>query len=82
MPGHRVGTRPGRKVLIRTDGAGYSHEFLAWLTAQRLSYSIGFGLPDDIAERLQLIPKQVWAPAYDADGQVRPGAWAPKSPAS
>ena len=75
LPGHRTGTRPGRKVLIRTDGAGFSHAFLAWLTAQRLSYSIGFGLPDDIADRLKLIPEQVWAPAYDADGAVRPGAW-------
>jgi hypothetical protein len=75
LPGHRAGTRPGRKVLVRADGAGSSHAFLAWLTGQRLSYSIGFGLPDDIAERLSLIPGQVWAPAYDADGQVRPGAW-------
>jgi len=75
LPGHRSGTRPGRKVLIRTDGAGFSHAFLSWLTTQRLSYSIGFGLPDDIADRLQLIPEHVWAPAYDADGQVRPGAW-------
>ena len=75
LPGHRVGTRAGRKVFIRTDGAGYSHAFLTWLTGQRLSYSIGFGLPDDIAYRLPVIPDEVWAPAYDADGQVRPGAW-------
>lgn len=75
LPGHRAGTRPGRRVLIRTDGAGGSHAFLAWLTGQRLSYSIGFGLPDDIADRLTVIPDEVWAPAYDADGQVRPGAW-------
>jgi len=75
LPGHRVGTRPGRKVLVRTDGAGGSHAFLDWLTGQRLSYSIGFALPDDIAERLTLIPKTVWAPAYDADREVRPGAW-------
>ncbi len=75
LPGHRSGTRAGRKVLIRTDGAGFSHAFLAWLSAQRLSYSVGFGLPDDIADRLTLIPEKVWAPAYDADGEVRPGAW-------
>lgn len=37
LPGHRVGTRPGRKVLIRSDGAGGSHAFLDWLTGQRLS---------------------------------------------
>jgi hypothetical protein len=72
---HRSGTRPGRRVLIRTDAAGGTHAFLDWLTARRLSYSIGFGLPEDIAERLRLIPESVWAPAYDADGQVRKGAW-------
>jgi hypothetical protein len=28
LPAHRPGTRPGRRVLIRTDGAGASHKFL------------------------------------------------------
>jgi hypothetical protein len=46
LPGHGPGTRPGRKILIRTDGAGASHKFLDWCHGQRLSYSIGFGLPD------------------------------------
>ena len=45
LPGHQVGTRPGQKVLIRTDGAGYSHAFLAWLTGQRLSYAPRGGTP-------------------------------------
>jgi hypothetical protein len=75
LPGHRPGTRPGRKVLVRADGAGGTHGFLAWLTGQRLSYSVGFNLPDDIAERLSLIPEHVWAPAIDADSEVRDGAW-------
>ncbi len=34
-------SRPGRRVLIRTDGAGCTREFLAWLHARGLSYSIG-----------------------------------------
>ncbi len=42
LPGFRCGTRPGRKVLVRTDAAGCTHATLAWLHAQRLSYSIGF----------------------------------------
>ena len=46
LPGHRPGTRPGRKVLIRTDAAGATHAFLDWLTERRLSYSIGFTLGD------------------------------------
>jgi hypothetical protein len=75
LPGHRPGTRPGRRVLVRADAAGGTHGFLAWLTGQRLSYSVGFGLPDDIADRLTLIPDHVWTPAIDADGEIRDGAW-------
>jgi hypothetical protein len=75
LPSHRPGTRPGRKVLVRVDGAGSTHKFLSWLTGQRLSYSVGFALPDNTAELLNLIPDQVWAPAYDAHDQVRNGAW-------
>jgi hypothetical protein len=75
LPGHRPGVRPGRRVLIRTDAAGATHEFVNWLVSQRLSYSLGFTLPADLGEKLTLIPEQVWAPAYDADGHVRDGAW-------
>jgi Transposase DDE domain group 1 len=75
LPGHRPGHRPGRKVLIRTDGAGASHAFLTWMHAQRLSYSIGFGLPDNTPQLLQTIPADVWEPAYDAHDQIRDGAW-------
>ncbi len=75
LPGHRPGTRPGRRVLIRTDAAGCTHQVLDWLASQRLSYSLGFTLPDDTEALLRRIPAQVWAPAYDADGQIRDGAW-------
>jgi hypothetical protein len=75
LPSHRRGTRPGRKVLVRVDGAGSTHKFLNWLSGQRLSYSVGFALPDNTRELLALIPEQVWAPAYDAHDQVRDGAW-------
>jgi Transposase DDE domain group 1 len=75
LPGER---RPGKNVLVRIDGAGGTHELIAWLTRRRLSYSVGFSLPGDLAsiqQRLAAIPEQAWEPAYDADGQVRPGAW-------
>ena len=62
-------------MLIRADAAGCTHEFLDWVVSQRLSYSVGFTLPDDFADKLDLIPDTVWTPAYDADGQVRDGAW-------
>ena len=75
LPGHRPGARPGRRVLIRTDGAGASHEFLNWLHRRRLSYSIGFSLPENTAELLKRIPAEVWTPAHDAGDEIRDGAW-------
>jgi Transposase DDE domain group 1 len=75
LPG---GRRPGKNVLIRIDGAGGTHELLAWLTRRRLSYSVGFSLPGDLAsiqQTLAAIPDGAWAPAYDADRQIRPGAF-------
>jgi hypothetical protein len=75
LPSHRPGTRPGRRVLVRADAAGCTHEFLDWLVGQRLSYSVGFSLPTDFEHVLAKIPKQVWTPAYDGDGEPRDGAW-------
>jgi Transposase DDE domain group 1 len=72
---NQQGHRSGRSVLIRVDGAGSTHELLDWLTARRLSYSVGFGLPEHTPELLAKIPTSAWSPALDADGQVRDGAW-------
>ncbi|SDZ01329.1 Transposase DDE domain-containing protein [Geodermatophilus africanus] len=75
LPG---GHARGKKVPIRIDGAGGTHELLAWLTRRRLSYSVGFSLPGDLAsiqKKLASIPADAWTPAYDADRQARPGAF-------
>lgn len=75
LPGHRAGHRPGRKVLIRVDGAGATHELLDWLHTQRLSYSVGFGLTQQLVDELAALPVTDWQSAYNADGEPRPGAW-------
>jgi hypothetical protein len=62
-------------VLIRTDGAGGTHEFVRWLTDQGLSYSVGFGLYESTAAAIDALPQQAWTPAYDSDGRQRDGAW-------
>jgi hypothetical protein len=75
LPG---GHARGKRVLVRVDGAGGTHELLAWLTRRRLSYSVGFTLPgtlEAIQQKLATIPDEAWQPAYNADGQVREGAW-------
>jgi hypothetical protein len=66
-----------RRVLIRADSGGGTHEFLAWLAkpGRRLAYSVGFTITQDIADAILAVPARAWTPAYDADGLVRPGAW-------
>ena len=71
LPGHR----PGRKVLVRVDGAGATHAYLHWLTGQRLAYSVGFTLPENTIDLLAKIPTRAWTPAYDANDELRDGAW-------
>lgn len=70
-----TGTRPGKKVLVRTDGAGASHAFMSWLHNQRVSYSIGFGLTDAMVTALSEVPESAWSAAIDAENKVRDGAW-------
>lgn len=74
LPFH-TGGRVGRKVLVRIDGAGATHDVVDYLVARGLSYSIGFTLPSDTAELLKLIPDAAWTEAYDSNGRVRDGAW-------
>ena len=58
-------TGPGRRTSSWT---GWS--------AQRLSYSVGFTLPDDFAQTPGSRSRtRRGRPAYDGDGQVRDGAW-------
>jgi hypothetical protein len=66
-----------RRVLIRTDSGGGTHDFLNWLAhpGRRLHYSAGMTISDDIADAILALPDRIWEPAYDAGGQVRPGAW-------
>lgn len=75
LPSHQPGRRAGRSVLVRTDGAGCTHEYVSWLVGQRVQYSVGFTLPTDFETTLKQIPATAWSEAYDADGQIREGAF-------
>jgi hypothetical protein len=80
LPGHRPGTRAGRKVLVRTDGAGSSHEFLNWLTGQRLSDSVGFALPADVAATWTTCPPRDGARPATPTVTPATGRGSPTSP--
>lgn len=69
--------RRGRRTLIRTDSAGGTHDFVAWL-AQRgrwLSYSVGMVITEQVHQRVLQVPASAWTPAVEADGEIRDGAW-------
>jgi hypothetical protein len=69
--------RARRRVLIRTDSGGGTHDFLKWVTSpsRRLHYSAGMTITEDMHQAILALPGRVWEPAYDAGGEVRPGAW-------
>ncbi len=66
-----------RKVLVRADSGGGTHEFLHWLTSRsrRLHYSVGMTITEATQAAIGKVPAAAWTPAYDGDGQVREGAW-------
>jgi hypothetical protein len=66
-----------RRVLVRADSGGGTHEFLKWLTAKsrRLHYSVGMVITEAMQDAIGKVPADGWTPAYDGDGQVREGAW-------
>jgi len=66
-----------RKLLIRADGAGASHELLDWLTAldakrgRSVEYSVGYAVTDKVRDAIARVPKKAWQPAITAQGEPR-----------
>ncbi|MGV9281818.1 IS1380 family transposase, partial [Streptomyces sp. NPDC003730] len=69
--------RRGRRTLIRTDSAGGTHDFVAWLARRGrwLSYSVGMVITEQVHQHVLKVPASAWTPAVEADGEVRDGAW-------
>ncbi|MFI1967486.1 IS1380 family transposase [Streptomyces pathocidini] len=69
--------RRGRRTLIRTDSAGGTHDFLAWL-AQRgrwLSYPVGMVITEQVHQHVLKVPASAWTAAVETGGEIRDGAW-------
>ncbi len=63
-----------KPILVRVDGAGFSHALIDHLAAAGLDYSVGFPTTAAVREAIGIIPAFVWRPAITADGGVRDGA--------
>jgi hypothetical protein len=71
--------RHGVPILVRTDGAGCSKEFLAHVRSLRdqgvqTDFSVGFTMTEPVKTAIDALPAWTWTPAIEADGQVRDGA--------
>lgn len=66
----------GEKILVRTDSAGSSREFLPHLDSLGIQFSTSYSLPV-IKERFirWIDEKKYWEPALTADGDQRDDAW-------
>jgi hypothetical protein len=63
-----------KRILVRTDGAGFSHTFCDHLVEQGLEYSVGFAVTDDVRAAISQVPRWAWNPAVDPGGGLRDGA--------
>lgn len=62
------------RVLVRSDGGGYSHRFFTAVVERGLTFSIGWQAGADVAAAIALSPEAAWTPAYNSDGLPRDGA--------
>ena len=60
-----------KKVLIRADGAGYSHALISALSTQGLGFSVGYPVTEAVRDAIKLVPAWAWTPANNADGGLR-----------
>ncbi|WP_026533336.1 IS1380 family transposase, partial [Arthrobacter sp. H41] len=66
----------GEKVLVRTDSAGASREFLHYLSSLGVQFSVSYPVPVLKAHMVGWInDKKYWQPALDQSGDERTDAW-------
>lgn len=70
-----------RKVLVRLDGAGFSHRLLEHITTgggvkgRRWEFSVGWSCTDREIDAIDRAPKAVWHNAIDQDGALLDDTW-------
>jgi hypothetical protein len=70
-----------RRVLVRLDGAGFSHKLLEHIadgggvTGRRWEFSVGWACTDRELDAIDATPKQVWQLGIDQDGTPLEDTW-------
>jgi hypothetical protein len=68
--------RHGTPVLVRTDDAGCSKDFLTHVRSLRehgvqTEFSVGFTMTEAVKDAIDALPAWAWTPAIEADGTLR-----------
>jgi len=69
----QVPSRFRRKILVRLDGAGASHEFIEHLTRlstarRKVYFTSGFPITDADENAIGQLPGKAWGPTFEQDG--------------
>jgi Transposase DDE domain group 1 len=64
----------GVAMLVRTDSAGASHQFVDALVERGIEFSIGFEMREAVRLAILALPKKAWTEAITADCEIREGA--------
>jgi hypothetical protein len=62
-------------MLVRTDSAGATHDFVDGCRDRNLRFSVGLPVDQRVRDSLLLAQEEDWIPAIETDGSVRDGAW-------
>lgn len=63
------------EVLVRTDSAGATHDFIDGCIDRQLQFSVGLPIDTRVREALCLAQEEDWIAAIEVDGGIRDGAW-------
>ncbi|MCA1681178.1 MAG: IS1380 family transposase, partial [Actinobacteria bacterium] len=58
-------------ILVRADGAGSTHELVAYCRDADIRFSVGFDLSEAVREAIAELPEAAWQKAIHADGSER-----------
>ena len=62
-------------VLVRTDTAGATHDFIDGCIERRVGFVVGLPIDAAVRDALMLVQEEDWIPAIETDGSRRDGAW-------
>lgn len=63
------------EMLVRTDTAGATHDFVDGCRDRHVRFSIGLPVDQRVRDALLVAQEEDWTPAVETDGSARDGAW-------